>query len=201
MPEQTMTAIRTFGLLLLMGCTSGSAVNPVCTWDACLTTPGSGACECLSARLRACGEGTCSRELIPTSAETARLQTTIKRGARRETALAFQTLSVLDGGDLEDVMRALSSLAGDDPRMLLEQFDANGWEPARIERLVRMMPLETVDRPAETLRLIRQRLASLRGVQDMRLQRVRDVAIAALEKYALQVSSSNSISTPRQSGI
>jgi hypothetical protein len=183
-----MTAIRTFALFIMMGCSSGSAVNPVCTWDACLTTPASETCECLSTKLRACGEGTCSRDLIPTSAETIRLETSIKRGARRETALAFQTLSVLDGGDLEDVMRALAGLAGDDPQMLLEQFEANGWEPAPIERLVRMLPLETVDRPAERRRVIDQRLASLRDIHDVRLARVRAVAIAALEEYESELS-------------
>jgi hypothetical protein len=111
----------------------------------------------------------------------------ITGGARQETRLAFDTLRLLDGGNLEDVMRALADLTADDPALLLEQLQANGWDSARIESLVRMLPLETVDHPDDRLRLIQQRLASLQGVHDERFDSLRAVVIAALQTYEAEL--------------
>ena len=85
-------------------------------------------------------------------------------------------------------MRSLSNLATGDPGLILELVRTNRWDAARIESLVRMLPLETVDQPAERLRLVRQRLVALRQVREARLRAVRAIAIDALEEYEAELS-------------
>lgn len=175
--------------MFLWGCSVTPVQSSGCTWRECLTAPsGSAPCQCLTAKIEACRDTRCEMTLKPASEEVTILARSIQPAARQEAALAFATLRLLDGGDLEDVMRALSGLTADDPQLLLELMTANAWDGERVRSLVRMLPLETVDQPAEKLRHIRRRLDALRKVSAANLRPVRATAMDALEESAAQLS-------------
>lgn len=185
-----MDRLSTIGLtLFLWGCSVTPVQSSGCTWRECLTAPSRAVpCECLAAKIEACRDTRCEVALKPTSEEVTILARSIRPAARQEAALAFATLPLLDGGDLEDVMRALSALTADDPQLLLELMTVNAWDAERVRSLVRMLSLETVDQPAEKLRHVRMRLDALRKVEARSLGPVRAIAIDALEEYAAQLN-------------
>jgi hypothetical protein len=182
-----MIAIRMLVVFAMLGCSTGNAVHASCTWDACLRQGRSQACECLSTRISACSGTGCPTGIAPTSEEVGWLIASIRPGARQEVRLAFDALHIVDGGDLEDLMRALSSLTATDPRLLLEIIRENNWEAERIKTLVRMLPLDTVDEPAKRVSLIRQRLAAVQGVHDANLSAIRAITVDALQEYEAQM--------------
>lgn len=127
-------------------------------------------------------------EVTPTSAEVRALISTIRPGARDAVLRAFDTLTLLDGGDAEDVMRALANLATADPRLLMDALRTKKWPPERIKTLVRMLPLETVDQPAVRLQVVRERLAAIEQVRQAKLADVRAAALAALTEYEAELN-------------
>lgn len=106
----------------------------------------------------------------------------IEQGGETDTELAFDALPVLDGGNLEDVMRALAALSADRPELFLNMVKKRDWPPSRIERLVTMLPLSTVDRQEEKIRVVVQRIEGIRGVTSSELEAVRCATLDALTK-------------------
>jgi hypothetical protein len=89
-------------------------------------------------------------------------------------------LSSLSGGDLEDVMRAVAAAAGRYPLLFLQALNNNHLDERRITLIVRMLPLSSVDNPTERQRIVRERIMALRSVTNLRLRRVRNIALEAL---------------------
>jgi hypothetical protein len=89
-------------------------------------------------------------------------------------------LSSLSGGDLEDMMRAVAETAGRDPRLFLQVLNNNHLDERRITLIVRMLPLSSVDNQTERQRIVRERIMALRSVTNIRLRRVRNIALDAL---------------------
>src|ERR1041385_8148332 len=102
----------------------------------------------------------------PTSHDAAQLAAAVERGDLAQADAAVAALPSLDGGDLEDVMRALGSLAAREPAAFLDLMVKHQLPPPRVAAIVRMLPLSTVDDPPRRLQLIRERMDALRGVTD-----------------------------------
>jgi hypothetical protein len=107
--------------------------------------------------------------------------------APEKVSLAFDAVRVLDGGDAEDMMRSLSNLATENPRLLLEMLRTKSWQEGRIRTLLRMLPLETVDRPAAKIHLVRERIRAIHEIREKRLDKVRDLALNILMQYEAEL--------------
>ncbi|HXA20252.1 MAG TPA: hypothetical protein VN380_24960 [Thermoanaerobaculia bacterium] len=83
---------------------------------------------------------------------------------------------------MEDLKRAIASTSEQSPVMFLQEMEKHHVEERRITSIVRMLPLSSIDNQPKRLRIVRGRIAALRGVMDRRLKGVRDVAVEALTK-------------------
>jgi hypothetical protein len=124
-----------------------------------------------------------TRGVVPTSEEVARLIARVEAGDECQTDWAVSLLPNLSGGNLEDTMRAIGAATAHHPVVFLRVMESRHLADNRIESIIRMLPLSSVDNDAEKLRLVRERIAALRTVTDPRLRRVRDVTISFLSAY------------------
>jgi len=124
----------------------------------------------------------------PSSAAVTSLITRIDAGDESAARHAVGLLPKLSGGDLEDTMRAIGALAVNRPRVFLRVMTGKYVDAARIERIVTMLPLSSVDDDAERLRLVRARIDALSAISDAELGHPRDVAIAALHRYEQELT-------------
>src|SRR5204863_3430634 len=89
-------------------------------------------------RLDGCRKGECSPELVPSIADSHELQTRITAGDACATSLGFASIKLLDGGELEDVMRTLATLSEHHPALLLKMFEQRQFSASRIGDLICM---------------------------------------------------------------
>jgi hypothetical protein len=100
-------------------------------------------------------------------------------------------LRLLDGGNLEDVNRALGQLAESDPKLLLSQLKKYQVSGRSFESTFVMLPLETVDDVDAKIRTVQKRIDSLSAVGDQSLSHERDNAILVLKRKLAKLQSEN----------
>lgn len=156
-------------------------------WEGFLANPNADRYHALAEKLRGCKDSECRNEVRPSSRAVARLLLLVKRGDPNAVDLAFLSIRFLDGGNLEDTLRTLGSLTETSPNLFLQEVKKHGLPSYQVRRLLRMLPLDTVDNVAKKRRLVRRRVASLAAVDDKNLVDVRDAAIAVLEEFLAQL--------------
>ncbi len=169
-------------VLALSGVTPLLASAETSRWGAYLRSPNPETYRLLADELRSCHDAECSKEVRPSSSDVAQLLRIVDRGDRWATDIAFLSIHLLDGGDLEDVMRSVSSLSEHHPSLLLQMIEEHQLSDAQIERLLRMLPLHSVDDQGEKRRIVERRIKSLSTVSDPKLTRVRNLSIASLKR-------------------
>ncbi len=100
-------------------------------------------------------------------------------------------LHLLDGGNLEDVNRALGQLAESDPKLLLSQLKKYQISDRSFESTFVMLPLETVDDVDAKIRTVQKRIDSLSAVGDQSLAHERDNAVLVLKRKLAKLQSEN----------
>ncbi len=172
------------GTILLIGAAPDlPASHELCGWAQYAAHPSKRACRCLTEQLEARKASGYADEARPTSLEAMKLIALLEKGDSCSAGLALASFHVLDGGDLEDMMRAVSALSASHPSLLLQVLDAQKMPAAGIESLMRMLPLSTVDDPGRKRSMVKQRIAALLGVHDSKLRRVRGIAVESLDHY------------------
>lgn len=167
---------------VVAGSAEASNAKKNCDWSDYVDRQSRRTCTCLAERIAACKRTGCAHPPRPSSSETMTLVRLIDKRDPCAADLGFAALLLLSGGDLEDVMRAISGLSGSDPLLFLHLCASHHRSDERIRDLVCMLPLTTVDDPEAKRRVLKQRISSLSGVRDRGLRRRRNVAIDGLER-------------------
>jgi len=104
----------------------------------------------------------------------------LNKGDSSAVALAFEMRNGLDGGDLEDLTRALGSVVNEYPKLFLQEARKRSLSDHELGQIVAALPLEHVDHIARQLGLLKRRMKSLESVTDPELMAIREMALAAL---------------------
>ncbi|MBI3778934.1 MAG: hypothetical protein HY274_08495 [Gammaproteobacteria bacterium] len=113
-----------------------------------------------------------------------------------DVAFLSRHLHLLDGGNLEDVNRALGRLAESDPTLLLSHLKKYRVSGRSFDSTLVMLPLETVDDVGAKRRTMQKRIDSLSTVSDQSLARERDNAILVLKRKLAKLQSENKGTQP-----
>jgi hypothetical protein len=120
-----------------------------------------------------------------------RLDELMRRIEKGETACLdgmFERRTLLDGGDLEDLFRALGTVSERLPGLFLRKAVEHQVSDFQIGKIVAMLPLETVDDSERQAALLRKRIEGFEAVTDPSLAHGRDVALRALRSQLQLVS-------------
>jgi hypothetical protein len=157
-------------------------------WSKFLNNPSKATYEMLLQNLRACNNAARCKELEPSSEAVTRLERLVK--ARNPYAVDIAVLSrrlrLLDGGNLEDIIRALGQLAESDPKLLLTCLKKYQISGRPFERTFIMLPLETVDHIDARIDTLQRRIDSLSVVDDPSLIQERDQAILVIKRALIR---------------
>jgi hypothetical protein len=104
----------------------------------------------------------------------------VGKGNEQAIDAAFHSYRLLDGGNLEDVARALGGVADRMPRTFLRGVKKHGLSARQMEGIVNMMPAHVIDDDEARARAIRARVQSLSSIKDGELTSERGKALAAL---------------------
>jgi hypothetical protein len=166
----------------ITACTSADT-PPSLAWTGYLSSPDPHTYRVLATRLQQCQSDACKQTNAPTSAQVRSLEILISKNGEQAADIGFLTLPLVDGGNLEDLMRALAVIADKKPDLLLGMFAKHRFSEERISALVRMLPLESVDDVAKRQLLVEHRIATLSSVERPNLASVRDASVRSLAAY------------------
>ncbi len=131
-----------------------------------------------------CGQGGASVAPVPKPSQEkwAELLRHVSMGHEQAIKEGLTMRRGLDGGDLEDMDRALGRSASAAPRALLENAKASCLPLGQLQRIVAMLPLDTVDRPDERRRILEDRVRRMLVIVEPSLTELRDAAVVALRE-------------------
>lgn len=141
----------------------------------------------LAEELVNCNDSDCKRRFAPNSIDVERLLNMVRLRNIQAVDIAFLSIRFLDGGDLEDMNRELGSLSEADPKLFLVNLKDHKMTPHQTRRLLRMLPLNTVDDVKKKRNIVRNRIRSLSLVDDPDLIRVRDKSVSILNELLSQL--------------
>jgi len=133
-----------------------------------------------------CRSSSCESEARPDSSAVTKLIELVKKGSRHAIELAFLCLTIVDGGDLEDVIHSLGEVADSSPQIFLEEVKKRGLPLRQMRKIVGMMPESVIDDDAKRRDAVRKRIRSLSTVSDQELIDVKHQAIAVLQSILEQ---------------
>ncbi len=152
--------------LLLAGCLFFNA-EALCSsaWDEFLRQPDSIAVGPLLTRIRESG---CDQGVTPSSQQVAALTRLLASGRRGTVAIrpAFFSTRCLDGGDLEDVYRALGRVLVDRPKVVLRELGSEELSDGQVRYLTTTLPLTLVDNLAGQIAELDRRIARIGAIRD-----------------------------------
>lgn len=120
---------------------------------------------------------------VPGRGDVAKLSRLIQTGNESAVDIAFRTFTFLDGGELEDLLRAVAPLCERNPALLLTNLALHHSSDDRVRDLVTMLPEATVDHVREQRRILEARRRALGKVVATGSEaRIREVALRALEQ-------------------
>jgi hypothetical protein len=151
-------------------------------WKKFVVNPSNTSHRMLLRELKKCKNATTCKELAPSSEIVGRLVKLIADKDLRAVDVAFlsRSLCLLDGGDLEDVNRALGQLSETDPKLLLTHLRKYKVSGRSFENTLIILPIETVDDLDAQVRTVQKRIDSISSVNDASLVLEKDNAIHVL---------------------
>ena len=168
-------------MLVFVGIVSASHIE----WEDFLKNPnGATSYGTLVHSLKTCDKTAKCIEATPHAGALYDLLALVKSGNPHavDVAILSLDLDLLDGGHLEDAIRALGQLAETYPKLLLSCLQKHKFRGYPFESIFVMLPLETVDDVDAKIRTIQKRIDSLSSVDDPPLKKERDNAILVLKR-------------------
>lgn len=153
-------------------------------WDNFLESPLDSNYKLLISEINKCKDIECKEIVTPDYEETTKLVKLISDGNKNSIHLAFLIQPMmLPGHLLEEVTRALGSVADVDPWLFVSLASYYQVSDDELESMINMMPEYVIDDLPERKRAIQRRIDSLLSVQDPKLINTRDKAVSSLNKY------------------
>ncbi len=153
-------------------------------WDNFLESPLGSNYKLLISEINKCKDISCKEIITPDYEETTKLVKLISDGNKNSIHLAFLIQPMmLPGHLLEEVTRALGSVADVDPWLFVSFASYYEVSDDELESMINMMPEYVIDDLPERKRAIQRRIDSLLSVQDPKLINTRDKAVSSLNKY------------------
>lgn len=173
--------------LILIFCNPLIAMACEMEWLEFVANPSAIAHEALAKEIASCkAEGTrCTR---PSSQVVGKLARLVEANNSWAIDIAFSALPALDGGDLEDVVRALGLLTESNPTTFLDFVKQRHLSDYQLRGLLLMLPLDTVDSPHLKIDRIHKRIDSLSAVNHPQLKDVRDEAVQILRQRLTELT-------------
>lgn len=166
------------------GCLGPIKVDPAeNVWAEFLGNPSRESHDVLVDKLTKCNDSSCRKTLLPSPSDMEKLLGLVKVVDLQAVDVAFLSLRFIEGGDLEDVYRGLGMLIESDPRFFLTQMKDHSVTEHQMRRLLRMLPLDTVDDIPKKIRLVRSRMDHLSEISDPALEDIKNKSIAILKQY------------------
>lgn len=153
-------------------------------WKSFLESPLDSNYQLLIDEMNRCQDVDCKRALGPDYDETGRLVKLIAESDKNAINLAFMIQpNMLPGHPVEEVTRALGSVADADPGLFISLANYYRTSDAELESMINMMPEYVIDDIPAAKRAIQKRMDSLLSIQDPELIDTRDKAVSFLRKY------------------
>jgi hypothetical protein len=167
-------------MLVFVGIVSASHIE----WEDFLKNPNGTTYGTLVHSLKSCDKTAKCIEATPNAGALYDLLALVKSGNPHavDVAILSLDLDLLDGGHLEDAIRALGQLAETYPKLLLSCLQKHKFTGYPFESIFVMLPLETVDDVGAKIRTVQKRIDSLSRVSDPLLKKERDNAILVLKQ-------------------
>lgn len=148
-------------------------------WDDFLRHPDANAARVLVAHLAG---STCDSSTIPSSQQVARLVRLLTSRDLPTAAIrpAYLVTRCLDGGDLEDVYRALGSVIAGHPKDFLRVVAQEEVPDSQLRYLVATLPLSLVDNLSGQIAELDRRAARIRSANDPNTAEVSRRALTVL---------------------
>ena len=125
--------------------------------------------------------------LRPVPAETTKLLKLIDKKNRYAMDVAFISIHGTDGGELEDMYRAIGTIVDYDAKYFLELVKKHHVVDYSIDRMLTMLPLYTVDDFDAKINLVQSRLHKVDRVNNKTLKEEKAVSKEALNDYLLRL--------------
>jgi hypothetical protein len=156
-------------------------------WAEFLTSPNQVRHESLANALEKCSDSICIKNLAPSSVDVENLLVLVRKGDLRGIDIAFLSIRFLDGGDLEDVYREIGMLSETSPKLFLIKIKNRHVTAYQMQRMLRMLPLDTVDDIRSKRRIVKSRIEHLSIVDNPELKDVRNKSIGILKQYLIRL--------------
>jgi hypothetical protein len=150
-------------------------------WDHFLQHPGSETFAKLQSRVTSSGPD-CGEEVAATNSQRNELFQLIRDGNEQAFRAALLVQHCWDGGEAEDFYRSAGIFLEGNPRTFLQMAKDSQVSRRELNRMVTMLPLETVDDMDAQLKEVKQRIATLKAVEDPALVNVKQKALVSLAK-------------------
>lgn len=153
-------------------------------WKNFLESPLDSNYKLLISEINKCKDISCKEIITPDYEETARLVKLVADGNKNSIHLTFLIQPIMFPGHLlEEVTRALGSVADVDPWLFVSLASYYQVSDDELESMINMMPEYLIDDLSGEKRAIQRRIDSLLSVQDPKLINTRDKAVSFLKKY------------------
>lgn len=157
-------------------------------WEQFLNSADSNAYLNLKAELKTCRtEQPCAGRVVPNSLQVHELIKLVETSKRRAVEVAFLVAPFLDGGDLEDVQRALGGLIKQSPEQFLAGLESSNLSRHQKVKIVGMLPLESVDNFPMKKTIVDSRIRALSKVKKHSLIKARNKAISDLRELRVEL--------------
>jgi hypothetical protein len=158
----------------------GSKPGSSDSWDVFFERRDRQTYERLRSAILSCSE----REIWrPDSAAVPKLVRGVEEGSELAAGLAIAAADLLDGGELEDLLRAVGNFAERYPERFLRFVREQPVGVRRLEAFLVVLPEDSVDRPNEQVRIVEERIRALSEVRDEDLTLERDVSVLILRRF------------------
>jgi hypothetical protein len=124
----------------------------------------------------------CSKEVTPTSGDVNSLIRLVDQGNEFGISISFMSLKFLDGGNLEDVIKALGVVSNKYPNEFLKDVKKYRLSNFELKSIVTSLPENSVDDLNLQKELLVKRISSLKSVRDTNLLEIRNNALKYIEK-------------------
>lgn len=137
-------------------------------------------------------ENNCWTTIQSSNAHLNKLNHLVKTGNRWAAQYLASHLKKLDGGNLEDSLRALGQFSDHDIERLLHFANEGLLSKWELSHALTMLPLALTDHPSAQLALLKARRSRVLRVKDPTLAEQRSLALRAIDRFASEIKSKNS---------
>lgn len=137
-------------------------------------------------------EDNCWTAIESSNAHLNKLNHLVEQGNRWAAQYLAGHLKKLDGGNLEDALRALGQFSDHNIERLLLFANEGLLSKWELSHALTMLPLSLTDRPSAQLALLKARRSKVLRVNDPSLSEQRSRALRAIDRFASEIRSKNS---------